>query len=167
MLQQLKLCLATRCNTLHHAATRWNTHRRGITQQFQLPLSTHFNILQHAATHCNALQWQHTAMHCNALRFNATRCYTHRGDMIQQLQLCLDLDFDKCVPTNKSHFTQTTVTQCNTLQHTHWRLPGFCGQGTYKRDLPGGGFPRARCRLIKRWTSRAILEWHSCFRLCS
>ena len=63
----------TRCNTLQHAATQWNTLQY---------TATHCNTVEHTATQWNTLQsmgWgglsahaacdklQHTATHCNTL----------------------------------------------------------------------------------------------------
>jgi len=49
--------IATHCNTLQHAATRYNKRRRQMdTRGVDSRTATHCNTLQHAATCCNMLQ---------------------------------------------------------------------------------------------------------------
>jgi len=62
--------IATRCNTLQHAATQETKSLKNILYWRAVCCNT----LQHTATHCNTLQ--HTATHCNALQHTATHCNT-------------------------------------------------------------------------------------------
>jgi len=85
--------LPLRCNTLQHAATRFNTLQT---------IHAHCNTLQHAATH-----FMHTATHCN---IRHAHCYT----LQQTTKPCPW----KVVVEHLGLNAQHAAIRCNTLQQT-------------------------------------------------
>ena len=124
----------SRCNILHHAATR-----RCSLQHTATPYVRHDSLIcsirlwppsrkcsvslcpvQHTATHCHTMQ--HTTIYCNILHHTAVHCCTVQHHMCDMTHSYAVLDCDHQLQSACSRYARcntllNTATHCNTLQH--------------------------------------------------